>query len=258
MSYSVVATAVTPALVVYLIDVSGSMESDMGGETRIQRVNAAMKKILTRMVRRSTKGTVISPRYRLAMGVYSNTVYDVFNGIETIDKIAARGALSLSTMATTDTYAAFAWARDLLLRELPKTDGHPAPMVCHLTDGEFNGADPEPIAREIMAMRNADGEVLVENIYLRENLTGAPIGDSRTWKGIQEESQLGDDYARKLFRMSSNLPAAYADVIAEDGFAMQAGSRLLLPGSNSELLELAFAVSGATPTTAAAGAAGAP
>ncbi len=107
---------------------------------------------------------------------------------------------------------------------------HPAPVVCHLTDGAYNAADPEPIAQEIMAMSNADGNVLVENIYVGPNLTKAPISDIKNWPGISDESALTDDPAlgpllRKLFRMSSPLPQSYASVIQEDGFGMTAGCR---------------------------------
>ena len=57
-----------------------------------------------------------------------------------------------------------------------------------------------------------------------------------------------NSYAQQLFRMSSPLPASYAAVIGEEGYGLKAGCRMLIPGSNSELIELAFAMSGATPT----------
>ncbi len=43
--------------------------------------------------------------------------------------------------------------------------GCPAPLVCRMTDGQYSGHDPEPVAREIMSMRNNDGNVLLQNIY---------------------------------------------------------------------------------------------
>lgn len=248
MAYSTVATALTPELIIYLIDISGSMSQPIDGAEKIHLVNAAVKSVIQRMIKRSTKGQVISPRYRLSIACYSETVIDVLPGIKTITEVATIGAPVLSTLATTNTAAAFMWARDVLRAELPNVDGCPAPMVCHLTDGEYTGADPEPIASEIMAMTTADGNVLVENIYVGEQLTSRPIGDPKKWEGINDVADLAPDpYVQKLFRMSSPLPQSYANVIREDAYSMRAGSRMLIPASNKALIELAFAMSGATP-----------
>ncbi|NJL27061.1 MAG: VWA domain-containing protein [Thermoanaerobaculia bacterium] len=249
MSYEAVATQKTPALIIYLLDCSASMSSDLDGTPRIDHVNRAIEKILVRMVQRSTKGEVISPRYRLAMIAYSSTPQDILNGVQTIDKVVDKGKPVLRHQNSTDTAAAFAAARDILNRELPLLgDGYPAPHVCHLTDGEFNGADPEPIAREIMQMANADGNVLVSNIFVSTNLTGRPITDIDNWPGITSESELSNQYARKLFNMSSVLPQSYSQVIAEFGYQLQPGCRMIIPAQSQGLIELAFAMSGATPT----------
>ena len=80
-------------------------------------------------------------------------------------------------------------------------------MVCHLTDGQYTGSDPEPIAAEIMGMGTKDGNVLIENIFVGEQLTKTPIADPKKWEGISTASELTDDpYVEKLFRMSSSLP----------------------------------------------------
>ena len=140
-------------------------------------------------------------------------------------------------------------ARDLLKQELPNLQhDHPAPMVCHLTDGMFTGSDPEPIAQEIMQMSNEDGKVLVENIYIGPDLTTQPISDIEAWPGVLDISELRSQYAQKLFNMSSPLPDSYAIVINEEGYAFRPGSRMLIPGTNYDLIELAFVMSGATPT----------
>ena len=247
MSYNLVATSKTPALIIYLIDISKSMEEELDGAPKIEHVNQAIEKILMRMVKRSTKGEVISPRYRLAITPYSDKPIDILGKIEAINDVARRGKPRLSVSAATDTAAAFLWARDLLRLELPKLAGFPAPMVCHLTDGRYTGSDPEPIAREIMKMGNDDGNVLVENIYVGPNLTKHPITDIENWPGIMSASELNDAYAQKLFSMSSPLPESYANVILEEGYGMKSGARMLIPGTNQELIELAFTMSGATP-----------
>jgi uncharacterized protein YegL len=248
MPYEALATGKTPALIIYLLDCSTSMKDPLDGTPKIEHVNQAMEKVLVRMVQRSTKGEIISPRYRVAMIAYSDKPTDVLNGIQPINEVVQRGTPQFTTMGMTDTAGAFQFARDLLRQELPKLSGHPAPMVCHLTDGQYNGADPEPIARDIMQMANDDGSVLVENIFVGSNLTHQPISSTESWTGISDEGDLADGYAKKLLHMSSPLPSSYASVIQELGYGLRAGSHMLIPGTSKDLIELAFAMSGATPT----------
>jgi hypothetical protein len=248
MSYNLVATGKTPALIIYLIDISGSMSEPLDGMPKIEHVNQAIEKVLVRMVQRSTKGEIISPRYRLAMAAYSDNPIDILGGVQTISDVAKKGRPKLSATSLTNTHSAFAWARDLLQQELPNLNGQPAPMICHLTDGQFTGSDPTPIAQEIMQMSNDDGQVLIENIYVGPSLTHQPITDAESWPGLSDVSELNNQYAQQLFHISSPLPSSYADVIHEEGYQLKAGSRMLIPGTNKELIELAFAMSGATPT----------
>ncbi len=72
MSHQIPATAKTPALIIYLLDVSGSMDERLDGQPRIDHVNKALNGVLTQMVFRSTKGVVVSPRYRIALIAYSD------------------------------------------------------------------------------------------------------------------------------------------------------------------------------------------
>src|SRR5690349_20650333 len=132
MNYSVAATRTTPALIIYLLDISGSMGEKFESGTRMDYVNRAMASALQRMIQRSTRGELISPRYRIAMAAYSDSVYDLLGGVEPIDKVAAKGKPRLSPTNSTNTYAAFLWARDLLRREMESLRGKPAPMICHL------------------------------------------------------------------------------------------------------------------------------
>jgi hypothetical protein len=248
MNYSIPATRNTPALIIYLLDISGSMGERFESGVKIDYVNRAIAGALQRMIQRSTRGELISPRYRIAMAAYSDSVFDMMPGIEPIDQVAARGTPRLSPTNSTNTYAAFEWAKELLRRELPNLRGKPAPMVCHLTDGQYTTGDPEPLAAEIMQMGNDDGNVLLENIFVGPDLMKQEVRSAERWRGVISESELNNPYAQKLFRMSSPLPASYAAVIGEEGYSLEGGSRMLIPGSNSELIELAFAMSGATPT----------
>jgi hypothetical protein len=246
--YAIPATSRTPALIIYLLDVSASMGQDFSnGKTRIEAVTDALQKVAVAMVRRSTKGTIVAPRYRIAMYAYSSQVIDLLGGIKKIDELANMGVPRLTTLDMTDTAAAFVEVERLLQSELPNLNDCPAPLVCHMTDGEFNGGDPAPIAQRIMNMRVPDGNVLIENIYLKEGVLS--VSNVSTWPGIGTGNELPDPYSRKLFEMSSPAPESYRNVINEFGYRLQSGAHMFFPGEKPDLVQLGFAMSGATPVT---------
>ncbi|MEM7533701.1 MAG: vWA domain-containing protein [Chloroflexota bacterium] len=246
-NYTIPATSKTPALIIYLLDVSGSMNHDCGSKTRIDVVTESLQKVAVRMVQRSTKGTIVAPRYRIAMYAYSNEVVDLLGGVKTIDELANMGVPQLTTLNMTDTAAAFAEAERLLEAELPNIQHCPAPLVCHMTDGEFNGDDPAPIAKRIMEMAVPDGNVLVENIFIRSGILKNT--NVEAWPGISSVDELSDEYAQALFEMSSPMPDSYHSVMQEFGYGLNAGVNMFFPGEEPDFVELGFAMSGATPVT---------
>ncbi|MEJ2148699.1 MAG: VWA domain-containing protein [Chloroflexota bacterium] len=250
MSYTVPATSKTPALVIYLLDVSGSMGEELGGKTKIEVISDALHQVAVRMVQRSTKGTTVAPRYNIAMYAYSSQVTDLLGGIKTVAELAQMGVPRLQPMDATDTAAAFREAESLLKTQIGNLQDSPAPLVCHMTDGEYNtGGDPEPIARRIMDMEVPDGKVLIENIFVTDKALPQAITDPKGWDGITDESPLASPYAETLRRMSSPVPPTYASVMAEMGYRLSPGARMLFPGNTPEIVELGFAMSGATPVT---------
>ncbi len=245
--YTVPATSKTPALIIYLLDVSGSMGEAFSTSNRVDAISKALQKVAVKMVQRSTKGAIVAPRYRVAMFAYSSQVIDLLGGIKTIDELAKMGVPQLTTLDMTDTAAAFAAAENLLNVELPNMQDHPAPLVCHMTDGEYNGGDPMSIAQRIMNMSVPDGNVLVENIYVK---SGVGVPNAQSWPGISSASQLPDAYSQKLLEMSSPIPDSYRSVMQEFGYKLDQGAKMFFPADNPELVELGFAMSGATPLTA--------
>lgn len=247
MSYETLATSDTPALIIYALDVSGSMSTSMGGKKRIEIVTDALTATLQQMVFRCTKGQVISQRYLIAMFAYSDQVYDILGGIRTIDEVASMGVPELSTQRSTATDQVFLAVEDLLQSNLEHLQYCPAPLVCHMTDGEYTGADPEPITNRIMAMGNRDGNVLIENIFISDNVLSQPIQDPYNWPGVLDSSKLRTQYAQKLQRMSSRIPESYRVMMAESGYAIQPGAYMMLPGINSDLIQMGFVMSMSTP-----------
>ena len=249
MPYEVLATSQAPALIVYLLDVSASMSKPLGTSRRLNVVCDALMSAIQQMVFRSTKGTRVTPRYRIAMFAYSDEVYDLLDGILTIDRVAPMGVPPLKPMRTTRTAKAFGVAERLLKSELHNLRGGPAPLVCHLTDGEYNGEDPEPVAKRIMEMTVDDGPVLVENIFISDDVLPDPISDAHQWTGITSATTLATDYANKLRAMSSAIPETYLREMNSSKYRLAPGSVMLIPGSSPELVSLGFQMSAATPTT---------
>jgi hypothetical protein len=79
---------------------------------------------------------------------------------------------------------------------------HPScfpPIVINLTDGEANDGNPEGPAARLRQLNSEDGAVLLFNLHLSSK-GGAPI------EYPDSDAGLPDDFARRLFRMSSPLP----------------------------------------------------
>lgn len=247
MNYETMATQRTPALIIYLLDVSGSMSRVMGNKMRIEVVSESLTSALRQMVFRSTKGGRLSPRYRVAMLAYSDHVYDLLDGVKSIEHVAKLGVPSLSTQRSTETAKAFIQAEKILQEELPNLQSCPAPLICHMTDGEYTGADPEPIVQRIKQMAVPDGPVLVENIFISGDILSDKIADPATWPGIMPDTQLGNEYARKLRDLSSPIPESYRAVMLEFGYRLGANARMMFPGFSPELVSLGFQMSAATP-----------
>ncbi|MCW5873713.1 MAG: VWA domain-containing protein [Anaerolineales bacterium] len=248
MAHKALATSRTPALIIYLLDVSASMEDELNGRPRIDIVMDCLSAALQQMVFRSTKGGQVSPRYRIAIFAYSDDVYDILDGVRTIDEVASLGMPELGTLRGTDTAKGFLEVEKLLKQELPHIGDSPAPLVCHMTDGEYTDDDPEPIVRRIMDMACADGRVLVENIFISDDILDEDIDDPTEWRGVTSGSELSNPYAEKLRALSSKLPESYQTIMRESGYSLEKDALMLLPGQSAELIEMGFVMSGATPT----------
>ena len=124
----------------------------------------------------------------------------------------------------------------------------PAPLICHLTDGEYTDADPLPIVDRIRQMRFPDGAVLVENVIFDNSALCRPIENPYDWGGVAEADELATAVAKHLFDMSSPIPASYLNLFADRGYNMRPDARLLFSGDTPEMIEAAFTMSAMTPT----------
>lgn len=100
-------------------------------------------------------------------------------------------------------------------------DAHPnsyPPTVLHVTDGESTDGDPESLADTLRQFRTNDGNVLILNLHVSSR-PGNPISFPAS------DSSLPDEYAKLLFRMSSQLPEHLIRVTQEKGHNVSFESR---------------------------------
>jgi hypothetical protein len=244
--YTQPATSLSSALVIYLIDASHSMNDNCNGTTKIDIVNKALKEAITDMIRRSMRDGVVQRRYKVAILAYNTAVVDVLGGIRDLPDLVKQGSPVLSASGETDTSVGFMAVEALLQQHLETLNDAPAPFVCHLTDALITATDPTPIVQRIQRMSVRDGNVLVGNVYVADNMLRTPVSDWYRWGGLFKPSQLTNDYARLLLRLSSPLPETYRQNINNYGYNLQPGAALFFPGIHTDLMRLAFAVTTAT------------
>jgi hypothetical protein len=246
MLYTQPATSLQPAPVIYLIDASYSMNDPCGTTTKIDMVNQALREAIKDMVRRSMRDGIVQQRYKIAIFAYSTKVIDVLDGFCDLSDLVEQGFPVISADGETDTAAGFSAVETLLQTHIPYLQSGPAPLVCHLTDALITTGDPVPVVRRIQEMTVRDGSVLIENVYVADKMLRSPVPDWHQWPGVSKPGQLTNRYAKFLFQLSSPLPDTYRQNMNNYGYHLEKGSMLFFPGTHTELVRLAFAISTAT------------
>jgi hypothetical protein len=87
-----------------------------------------------------------------------------------------------------------------------------------VTDGQSTDGAPEEMADGLRTISTRDGQALLFNLHVN------------TAAGLEivfptAEADLGDEYSRMLFRMSSPLPAHLAKFAGDKGYTIADGSR---------------------------------
>jgi len=244
--YTQPATTLTPALIIYLIDASDSMNEPCGATTKMALVNSLLQATLRDMARKCMRSGVLRPRYKVAILAYSRTVLDVLQGVRDLPTVVQAGMPELSASGVTDMEAGFKEVERLLESQLPDLTDSPAPLVCHLTDAGFTASDPSSSIQRIQAMRVNDGPTLVEHVYVADHMLRIPTRDWMTWGGARNRTELNNPYARYLFAQASPLPETYRQSINDYGYSLAPGARLFFPGAQADLMRLAFVASTAT------------
>lgn len=262
MSYKNLANTDHPATLIYLVDISGSMEAPMpDGKTRIEVAKDAIQNTYTAMIKRSLRQGVTHPRYRIGMIAYSDNLYDVYGNdqnkksILTIGEIKEQGVPPITAQKWTNMAKAFRYAAHLIKEDLKTWSEKwlaecPPPMVVNLTDCEYTEdlEDPLDAAKKVQEISVPDGNVLVENIFITDQIT-LKTNNPKDWTGYRPDETTGDPFGDKLLAMSSPIPGNYAQIMNEQaGLKIREGTALMFPGVTSEFVMTGFVMSIVTGT----------
>jgi len=246
MFYTQTATTRTPALVIYLIDAIRFMNMPCGSTTKIEMASKVLRETIQEMVRRSMRDGSVHPLYKIAIFAYHTKVVDMLDGICDLPDLIKQGVPAITANGETDTTAGFMAVETLLQNHLRKFQDCPAPLVCHLSDGVITGRNPASVVRRIKAMAVNDGPVLVENVYVGDDMFRAPVEDWSQWPGVLKPRRLRNGYARFLFHLSSPLPESYRQNINNYGYDLRKEAAFFFPATQTDLMRLAFPIATVT------------
>jgi len=245
MPYSEEINRVNPTAFLFAIDRSGSMSELMPhGQSKAQCVSDVMNRIFTELILKCTGSEGIRQYFDLGVIGYDTTL-GVANPLT--GDLAKEWVNSISLFATnplrvevrpkkipdgaggvietnvkfqvwfdpiakggTPMCAALQTAYDILNHWCATHPNAYPPLFIHITDGQSTDGDPEELAKKIQQLSTNDGNVLVFNIHLSSQGSETAMLPSSVYG-------LPDNYAEKLFRMSSYMPEKMV------AFARQAG-----------------------------------
>lgn len=264
--YTAFATSKSPALIMFLVDISGSMAKSLpGGKLRIEAANEAINTAVNELYSRSAKGRIVRPRYHISFFGYSGDFYNI-PGKKLwypIDEFGNIEMPILKPQGKTNMEKAFLTVKDILLsyKEASQTQPEvwpypnffPAPLIIHITDIELKEkyGDPEPIVNEIKNIEFPDGNVLIENIFITDLVKTGTI-DYRVFKGFTDGHSTGVPLADKFLRMSSTIPDNYLEALKIDEnkqsnqLQIQKGAKMFFPGDDPDFIASALVISKAS------------
>jgi hypothetical protein len=242
-----------PTALIFLLDQSSSMLEPFGAQpdnSKAAGVSDALNRLLQNLVLKCTKADGVRDFFQVAMLSYGGQVATAFGGalagqsfvpiseianhplrVEVRTRKVSDGAGGLvdeefkfpvwfeaRPTGRTPMCEALRWAKqglELFLRVRPNC--YP-PIVINITDGKPTDGNPREPADELRALTSQDGNVLLFNAHLSSKL-------ARPIEFPDDEAGLPDEFARLLFRMSSELPPKLLEAAKSSGFAVGPKSR---------------------------------
>jgi hypothetical protein len=263
MAYTAEVSRSNPSAFVFLIDQSRSMEEPFGGgqgKRKADGVADAINRLLQNLVIKCAKGEGINDYYVIGVIGYGAKVVPAFGGA-----LAGKFLVPISEVANNPTRVeertkkvddgagglidqtikfpvwlepvmengtpmgeAFTMAHQLLQTWIANHPDSYPPIVINITDGEYNN-DPTAEAQKLVSLGTSDGNTLLFNCHISGH-TIAPVVFPNSDAGLP------DDWARKLFALSSLLPQSMSDSAIGEGYPIGVDARGF--AFNADLVEL--------------------
>ena len=254
MPYQAEISRANPTSFLFLIDQSGSMEDPWagsdGGQSKADALATIINRLFTEIVVKCSKDEGVRDYFEIGvLGYGDNDVAPALGGTlagrvfvpvseiadapmrveERTQKVSdgAGGLVEQSVMfpiwfearakGGTPMCGAFKMAREVLAGWI---DQHPAafpPIVFNITDGEATDGNPSDAASTLRGLATGDGNPLLFNIHLSGRRGKVEFPDA--------EDGLADDFARLLFRISSELPPHLQKEAQAEGYRVGESSR---------------------------------
>jgi hypothetical protein len=253
MTYSAQIARATPGYVCFLIDQSGSMSNAVGGSGTAKSafLADAVNRVLEELSLTSVKGEDVRHYFDISVIGYSTnnigsafvgqlagrdtvSIVDVVNRPARLEKrkkkvpdgaggvieeeVAFPVWIDAANGGNTPMCDAFAKVKGIV--EI-WAQAHPnsfPPVVLHFTDGESTDGDPSQGATDVQSISTAHGNALLLNVHISQD-KHEPI------QFPASDAQLPNEFARMLFRMSSELPEPMRRRAASMGYKLDGGAR---------------------------------
>lgn len=242
----------TPGLLIILLDQSGSMLLPYeGNDSKTVFATKAVNRVIDTIIEKNYDGEEPKNRGFISVIGYNHNIKEECSGwltdldasprrIEEITKKVPDGAGGLVEIkqkmpvwvdpitedGATNMKGAFRAAKDIISQWVQKYPDSPAPVIINISDGcpYYDGKSPSicmvettQVAKEIMALKTNDGEVLIFNARIGEDGESVIFPTSR--------DILPSEEAQFLFDISSDIPDAYYPAASKYGLKVQPGSK---------------------------------
>jgi len=253
-----------PGHLVYLLDLSGSMEKN----GKIDYLLEAVKITADFLIEKCTRGNVVSNRFSISIIGYNTDVYTLFKGsvIELdakLNEVYSKGGEDAPLFDKTteakpqwQTYTAKAFRavrediREWMTTQQRNNIPMPAPMIIHVTDGypyenERDEAkaqeDALKAAEEIKAISLSDGAPILFNIHIEDGNDPEILFPTKSPSDVRQQF---------LFNASSIMPDRIASVGRDAyNFPTQQGCRYMASNVKDKNKLVQLITFGSTPVT---------
>ena len=250
MSYTATIQRSNPTAFVFMIDQSGSMSDTLAdGNTKANFVSDVLNRTLSTLIVLSTKSDGVRDYFDIGVlgygggysglsGALSSSFFNPISALEASplrieDRIKkssdgiggileqkvkfpiwfepkANGGTPMCDAITKVAEELATWCDSHM-------DSYP-PTVLHITDGESTDGDPEELSNQLKQIGTNDGSILFFNVHISSVANFPNVFPA-------SESALPDQYAKLLFRMSSELPEHLLSSAKDLEYKVDTGSR---------------------------------